>query len=46
MAAFPAAARVERSFGGGEEVLPGKFAAGVRVFVFEGGGEVDFAKTG
>lgn len=44
--AFPAAARVERSFGGGEEVLPGKFTAGVRVFVCEGVGEVDFAKTG
>lgn len=44
--AFPASARVKRTPGCGEEVLPCKVAAGIWVFVFEGGGEVDFATTG
>src|SRR5512146_1516042 len=39
-------ARVEGAFGGGKEVLPGKFTCRVRVFAVQGVGKVDFAQTG
>ena len=46
VAAFCAGARVDGALGGGEEVLPGKFAVGFRVFFVQCAGKVDLSEAG